>query len=74
MPIDMLHSTDIGGRYSLSLIKSDRANGIRHTSYSDNAKTHPLIKFENQVLEYSAVYEEKVRTEDGLHIEVVVTS
>lgn len=94
------------GRYSLSLMKTDRANGVHHVSYRDNPKTHPLIKyvrsaaskkmltnlyashaarsyahssfsssqprvfrFENQVLEYKAVYEEKVRTEDGSHVE-----
>jgi len=60
---------DVDGRYSMTLMKSDRARGLHHVSYQDNAKTHPLIKFENQVLEYKAVYEEKVRTEDGAHIE-----
>ena len=50
-------------------MRTDRAKGIHHVSYNDNPKTHPLIKFENQVLEYRAVYQEKVRTEDGSHIE-----
>jgi hypothetical protein len=60
---------DTLGRYSLSNLKTDRSQGIRHTSYNDNPKTHPLIKFENQVLEYRVTYEERVRTEDGSHIE-----
>lgn len=66
------HASDFGdvqGRYSMTARKQDRASGVRHTTYNDNPKTHPLIKNENHVLEYRAVYEEKVRTEDGSHIE-----
>ena len=36
--------TDVDGRYSLSMMKVDRAKGIHHVSYKDNKKTHPLIK------------------------------
>ena len=32
------------GRYSLSRMGRDRACGVRHSSYRDNAKTHSMIK------------------------------
>jgi hypothetical protein len=40
---------DVTGRYAITLRNADRANGIQHITYNDNPKTHPLIKYSDNL-------------------------
>ena len=55
---------DLTGRYALNMMRSDRSRGITHATYAaSNRKVHSMLKEARPVMEFKAMFEQRVRSE-----------